>query len=93
MITIHEENHLDIECKKVSKSYLEMGEFVTIETFIEQIQDGYFHHSDCDGQWACLDSNGVAYAGNSIDFIIDWEDTVQFIDKPEWATHAIWSSK
>lgn len=82
MIAIHEENHLGVECKKLSKESLRTAVFVTIEEFEEQEESGYFQHHDCSGQWACISLDGMKYAGNSV-----------ASKKPYWATHVYWWSK
>lgn len=92
MITIHEENHLGIECRKLSKGELKYGMFNTLEDFIEHVETGFYSHHDCDGQWACIDPEGVKYCGDSVHYDQSG-DGVKLINKPEWATHVFWSSK
>lgn len=94
MITVHEENHLGVECRKMSKREFQCGVFVTIDEFHEQVEDGFFHESDCDGCYACLDSEGNAYIGDSIrlGYVDDYDD-MRLVDVPSWCTHIHWTSK
>lgn len=92
MITVHEENHLGTECRKLTKGELKYGMFNTLEDFIEHVETGFYSQHDCDGRWACVDSEGVKYCGDSVQYDQSG-DGVEFINKPEWATHVFWSSK
>lgn len=94
MITVHEENHLGVECQKMSKARFRCGEFVTLDEFHEHVESGYFHESDCDGRYACLDSEGNAYVGDSIMMDISGRyDSKRLVNVPSWCTHIHWTSK
>ena len=96
MITIHEENHLGIECRKISESDLKDAEFVTISEFEEQVLSGFYGDWDCTAFWACLDSDGNRYCGKRVDVVTrfgDDERVCDIIGKPTWATHVYWYSK
>ncbi len=92
MITVHEENHLHVECKKLSKTALSGCMFDTVEQFINAIETGFFQQHDCDANWACVDQANVKYIGNSVTYE-ESDTSIEFTNQPTWATHVFWSSK
>lgn len=92
MITIHEENHL-CGLRKLSKSDRKSGMNSTLEEFKDDVLSGFYHDSDCTGYWACV-HDGDMYTGDYVSFRTDFKnEDVEWLDKPEWATHIHWYSK
>lgn len=90
MITVHEENHIGVECVRLNKYELAMAQFATLDEFEEHCKSGFYQSHDCDGMYACLDSHGNKYVGGYIRF--DQPDG-SLIRVPSWCTHIYWSSK
>lgn len=92
MITIHEENHL-AELHKLSKADRKFGMFRTLDEFKEDIFSSFYCGGDCSAYWACVHGDDV-YEGNYVSFNEDYDsEEVEWVNKPDWATHVYWYSK
>lgn len=92
MITIHEENHLH-GLHKMSKSDRKSGMFRTLDEFKEDIFSSFYCNSDCSAYWVCVHGEDV-YEGRHVSFDEDYNtEEVEWINKPDWATHVYWYSK
>lgn len=93
MMTVHEENHLGVECRKLSKTDRNSGIFRTLEEFKDDIFHSFYCSNDCASYWACMHGDD-AYKGGLVAFKEDYDtEEVEWINKPDWATHVYWYSK
>ena len=85
MMTIHEENHLGVECRKLSKTDRKSGILRTLEEFKDDIFHSFYCSNDCAAYWACIHGDDV-YKGGLVDFDEDYDtEEVEWINTPDWA--------